>query len=213
MHLKRQKSPRRWPITRKGTKYLVVPSHQKRSGVPLLLVLRDMLKLGSTRKELKKIMNEGQVFLNCKIIKNEKHPVLLFDTISFKNGMSYQLNYSDKRKFLLKEIKNEEQNKKIVKLIGKRILKGNKIQLNFNDGRSLLSREDLKVGNSVLLDLISNKILKKIELKDNSDIIVIGGKHMGKTGKIEKIIEERSMATIILKDKKINVNLNNLIAV
>ena len=60
--------PKEWPLTRKGKKYVVVS--RQRNGIPLLIVLRDMLKLGRTRKEIKKILNEGNVAVNGKMRKD-----------------------------------------------------------------------------------------------------------------------------------------------
>ena len=53
MHLKRQNTPKSWPIHRKGTKYIVRPQFNPRKGVPILILLRDMLKVAKNRKEVK----------------------------------------------------------------------------------------------------------------------------------------------------------------
>ena len=47
--MKRQKAPKNWPIKRKGTKF-VIKGDEK--GVPLLIALRDILKI--SKRKLKK---------------------------------------------------------------------------------------------------------------------------------------------------------------
>ena len=61
MHIKRKTMPKFWPVARTGSKYMAVPSHEQRSSVPLIMVIRDMLKLVKNKKELKKVMNEKKI--------------------------------------------------------------------------------------------------------------------------------------------------------
>ena len=55
MHLKRQFVPKKWPIYRKGTKYIVRPNSDINTGLPILVVLRDLLKIVQNKKETKRI--------------------------------------------------------------------------------------------------------------------------------------------------------------
>ena len=55
-HLKRQETSKIWPIERKGTKFIVKPASNNSNGMPVLTVLRDVLKLVQNRKEVKKII-------------------------------------------------------------------------------------------------------------------------------------------------------------
>ena len=79
MHLKRQKVPKNWPIPRKGTAYVVRPNFE---GIPILVILRDMLKVVQNRKEAKKAIHQKQILMNNKPVTDEKNSMLLFDTIS-----------------------------------------------------------------------------------------------------------------------------------
>jgi small subunit ribosomal protein S4e len=69
MHLKRNQASKRWPIPRKGTKYVAVPLHNKHNSIPIVIVLRDLLKIGKSKKEIKKILLENKIKINGKIIK------------------------------------------------------------------------------------------------------------------------------------------------
>ena len=69
------------------------------------------------------------------------------------------------------------------------------------------------MGDSALINLTDNKIEKIISFKTGNNFFVIGGKHLGKQGKAEKIDEKRKLAEIKTKEEKINVNLGNLMAI
>ncbi|MBI2628533.1 30S ribosomal protein S4e, partial [Candidatus Pacearchaeota archaeon] len=72
MHITRHNTSKRWPIPRKGTKYLVVPSRGNNDSIPLLIIMREILGIVKTRKELKKILNEKKVKINGLAIKEDK---------------------------------------------------------------------------------------------------------------------------------------------
>ena len=158
MHLTRNEMPKTWPIERKGTKYLAVASHDKARAIPLVFVLRDMLKLVKTNKEAKYFVLNKNVSINNKIRVNEKFPIRVYDSISFeKTGKNYRLVIENK-KLSLKEISEKEAEKKIVKVIGKKVLEKGKIQINLDDGHNFLSKEKVSVGDSVLLNTKEMKI-------------------------------------------------------
>ena len=52
MHNKRLAAPKTWPVQRKSTKYILV-SRNSDNSIPLLIVLRDLLKVVRKRKEAK----------------------------------------------------------------------------------------------------------------------------------------------------------------
>src|SRR3989304_2004533 len=125
MHLKRQEISKKWPIPRKGNKYIVRPRSNIIEGVPILILLRDMLKIAQNRKEVKKAIHNKEILLNNKVARDEKNSLLLFDRITIiPSKKSYELGLSEKGKFVINEIKAEELNKKIAKVKNKKMLKG-----------------------------------------------------------------------------------------
>ena len=52
-HQKRQQMPKRWPIQRKGTAFLVRSAFDIERGIPILVFVRDMLGLAQNRREVK----------------------------------------------------------------------------------------------------------------------------------------------------------------
>ena len=213
-HLKRQKVPKSWPIPRKGTKYVVRPNFNIEKGIPILIILRDILKVAQTRKEVKKAIHSKHILLNKKVVKDEKNNALLFDTIEIVPSKKYyRIGLSEKGKFKVEEIKQSDVNKKISKVIDKKVLKGKKTQLNLSDGRNFLSDIKCNVNDSVLIDFEKNKIEKCLTLKEGARVIVFAGKHSGETGVIKSIKPRRKMAGLEIEKKEINVLIKQLMVI
>lgn len=213
-HMKRQNTPKNWPIPRKGTKFVVRPNFGNEKGLPLLIVLRDVLKMAKTRKEVKKALHAKNILINGKVVKDEKNSLMLFDVMTIiPSNKNYRLELSENGKFKVEEIKSNEANKKVTKVIGKKTLKGKKFQLNFIDGRNLLSDIKCKVNDSVLIEFKNKKIAKCLELKEKANVVVIAGKHAGESGKIESIDDKTKMATINHEKNKTNILIKQLMVV
>jgi small subunit ribosomal protein S4e len=214
MHLKRQKIPNSWPIERKGTKYVVRPSNDLEKSIPILVLLRDVLKIATTRKEVKISLNLKKVMVNGKLVRDEKKSLTLFDTLSLiPMKKHYRLDLSENGKFNLQEISDKEASKKISKVLNRRILKGKKVQLNLSDGRNFLSEMKCNVNDSVLIDLVSKKIDACIPLNEKSNVFVFAGKHAGKRGKVAKIKQEGKMAEISVDKETLNVLTKQIMAI
>lgn len=213
-HLKRQKVPKNWPIPRKGTAYVVRPSFGMHHGLPILIVLRNLLKVVENRKEVKRAIHEKNILLNGKIVKDERQGVMLYDIITIvPSKQSYRLDLKENGKFDIKEISEKEAGKKVTKIIGKKVLKEKKVQLNLIDGRNFLSDIKCSINDSVVMDVKENKIEKCLPLENKAKIIVFAGKHAGKKGYIEKLDLERKMAKVKSDRKDINVLIKQLMVV
>jgi small subunit ribosomal protein S4e len=206
--------PKNWPVARKGTTFVVRPNFEKDKGLPILIILRDMLKIAKNRKEVKKALYSNSILLNGKIAKEEKSGATLFDTVSIvPSKKNYRVILDEKGKFSLEEIKESEINKKIAKIINKRTLKGKKVQLNFSDGRNLLDSQKCQVGDSALINFKEKKIEKIIPIKEKTNVLIYSGKHSGKTGIVEKIEKENKTAIVEHGKDKINVLTKQIMAI
>jgi small subunit ribosomal protein S4e len=213
-HMKRHLAPKRWPINRKGTTFVVNPKFNPKRGIPVLIILRDILKVCQNRKEAKKAINAKKILLNNKPIKKDKNSALLFDTISLVPSKKYyRICLSIKGKYDLEEISEKELNYKISKIIDKKIIKGKKVQFNLRDGNNFLSDLKCKIGDSVLIDFKNKKIEKCFPLKDKVKIIIIEGKYAGKKGIIEKLKLERKIAKLNIEGKEVNVLIKQIMVV
>jgi small subunit ribosomal protein S4e len=206
--------PKNWPIHRKGTAYVVRPNFSESHGIPILIILRDILKVAHSRKEAKKAINHKFILVNQKEVEDEKNAMVLFDTISLvPSKKHYRLELSSNGKFQLEEIKESEIGKKVAKVMDKKILKGKKTQLNLSDGRNLLSDEKCNMNDSVIINVKEKKIEKCLPLKEKSNVVVFQGKHAGKRGVVKKVDSERKMVSISEKEGSIKVLIKQVIAI
>jgi small subunit ribosomal protein S4e len=214
MHLKRKTIENFWSIPRKGTKYVAVPNHNQREALPLVIVMRDILKLVRNTKELKKLLHEKQVLINHKLVHETNYPISLFDILTLPLAKkNYKAMLSKNKKLILEEISEKDSNTKVFKVISKKILDGKRNQINLMHGKNILSKEKVETGNSIIFDLKENKIVKIIPMEKSRTAYVIKGKHAGETGKINEIVERggKKIAKISSESEKINVWIENII--
>ena len=181
MYLSRAKASRKLPLPRKGTKYLARASSHLNSGVPVVIAIRDMLKLAKTSKEVKKMINERMIKINGKEVKDLKESIKLFNLLTI--GKTYKLTLSNFKKFDFEKVENKSR---IAKVINKKILGKKKIQLNLHDGTNILTDKLVKINDSVELDL-KNKLIKIIKMEKGNELFIFSGKNAGKTGKFLEI--------------------------
>ena len=208
-HQKRIAAPRSRRIERKTAYWTVKPRpgpHPGDRSVPLLLLVRDVLKLADNSREVKRVLNEGNIIVNGRVRKDHKFPVGVFDVLSIpvlKNNYIALLN--EKGKLSLVKIGEKEASRKLCRVNDKRMLKEGTIQLNLHDGRNILPGEKLgeqiKTHDSLLISLPDNKILQHFAYKEGSKAMVVGGKHSAQTGEIEAIRTVRSPESNVVKIK------------
>ena len=212
MHIKRKTMGKFWPVPRTGTKYMAVPTHEARNSLPLILVMRDLLGLVKSKKELKKVLNEKQVSINGKLIKETNYPLMLYDSLSLPLiNKNYKIILDNKR-FNVKEVSDAEAKTKTYRIMNKTRLAGKKTQVNLNGGRNIITNDKLGTGEFVVVDNLSNKILKTIALNKDIEVIVVAGKHMGKIGKIKDLIVQGNVkvARVKTKSEEISANVKNI---
>jgi len=214
MHLKRLAMPKKWPIPRKGTKYIVKPNASLKESIPTLVVIRDMLSIVRNRKEAKRIILAGKITVNGKQIRDEKYPLGLFDVLKIADiNKNYKISIKHKGKFDAKEISNNEADTKVTKIVNKSSFKGNKMQINLSDGRNYLSDLKCKVGDSAVMNFAKNNIEKIIPMEENREAIVLTGKNAGNIGKIFKVDDEKSKLIISMKNGNVEVPKTSVVVI
>lgn len=195
-HLKAYFAPKSWKIMRKGTKYIAKPSpgtHKIELSMPLSVILRDVLKYATTKREARYILNKKNVLVDNIARADHRFPVGLFDVLSFREiDENFRAVLDKKGRISIIRIGKDESKIKPYKIAGKRKVKG-RVQLNFSGGKNIFAEDDkYKVGDSVLLDLEKNgKVIEFLPLNKNMTIYLTGGKHIGQTGKVQDIMGKR----------------------
>ena len=201
-HQKRISAPRSWSVARKEHFWTVKPRpgpHPKERSLPLLLLVRDILKLADNAREARKILTEGNIVVNGKVRKDYKFPVGLFDVISIPKLNEHYVMLMDRRGILtLVPIKEEEAKMKLCRVENKTTLKGGKIQINLHDGRNLLSDGNIKTHDSLLISLENGEVLKVLPYEEGSKVVVFGGKHTAQIGElVERIVRRSSERNVV----------------
>src|SRR5918995_1017670 len=167
--LKRQLAPRFWQVTRKAPRFILntMPgSHTRKFSYPIGVVLRDLLHVCSSIREVKRSLNKGLITVDGKMIHHPNFPVGLMDTV---------------------EIKPNEKNLKLGKIKSKVSSKKKSYQYCLHDGRTFLSEEAYNVNDTCLVELPKFGIKNHVQLKGGCSVIVTRGENAGNIGKVEVI--------------------------
>ena len=195
-HLKRTTVSRSWRILKKENKFIVRPmpgAHGFSLGIPIGIVLRDMLKLANTMREVKYLLNNQKILVD-NIRRKEPHFIIGFmDTLLMPlTKKSFRMLINKKGELCLKPIQESEAGIKPCRIIGKTMLKNKKVQINLGDSRNIIvDKAEYKTGDSLIIELPSQKVKEHIKLDKGCVIFLTGGKHVGETGKVVDVKENK----------------------
>ncbi|MDK2849619.1 MAG: small subunit ribosomal protein S4e [Candidatus Woesearchaeota archaeon] len=218
-HLKRLAAPKTWNILRKAGTFIVRPFPSGTGlqySMPISVWLREVLKIAKDGREVFYLLKEKKVLVNSKNIYSKKAPVGIFDVISFPElNKHYRVILNKRGKLTAIEIPEDEANLKVLKLINKTKLKGDRLQLNFNDGTNMFATDDLKTlkpGSSIVFDLKEKKVKEVLPLSEDALVYILSGAHVGSFANVKEV--ENSKVKIKLSDSSIvEIPLKNLIVV
>lgn len=219
-HLKRKPAPKFWPIHRKEAVWTVKPRpgpHPLSRCIPLTLVIRNILELAKTRKEAKTIISQGKIIVNGKTQREELFPIGLMDIVSIPEiEKAYRILPSEKGLFL-HPIEPDEAEFKLCRIEDKTVVRDGHIQLNIHDGTSTLIRvenpkkpeEDVyQTLDTLKLSISDQEVIGHLKLTVGASAIFVGGKNIGKYGKVtaieEKPNQKRRDLLVTIEDKNGN---------
>ncbi|MEM1983681.1 MAG: 30S ribosomal protein S4e [Candidatus Korarchaeum sp.] len=194
-HLKRLAAPGYYPVAKREKVWIVKPRpgpHSIEEGIPLLLIVRDVLKLATTAREARKIISMKKIYVDGKPRYDYKFQVGLMDVVSIPEMDSHYRVVPDPHRFLrLLEIPSSESRLKVVKVVGKRTIGGGRIQLSSHDGRNFLFDDgigkEVKPGDSLLIELPSQGIREVLKFQEGSLVLVTKGRMAGRLGIVREL--------------------------
>jgi len=194
-HLSRLAMPKSWKIKKKGIKYVTRPlpgPHSIKSGMPLNLIFINMLSYAKTNKEVKRILNNQEILVDGIRRKEPRFIAGLMDVLSIpKTKESFRIVLDKKGYLSLKKIDEKEAKIKVCKIIGKNAVK-KKVQLNLYDGKNILvDKGDYKVGDSIVIEIPSKKIVDHLKFEKGNSIFLTAGKRVGAIAKLQEIQESK----------------------
>jgi len=201
-HLKRLVVPRTWDIKRKKTIFIMRPhpgGQKKELTVPLQVLLREILGVAKTAREVRHVLQNKEVLVNGKRRKEVKFPVGLMDVVQIPDiKTTYRILINNKGKLYPSEITGSEISAKLHQIAGKTSRKKG-VQLNFSDGGNLLVEKDTyKTGDAVMVDFTKKKITSHAPFDKKSLAYMIGGSNVGQVGSIMDVKGKN----IIIKTKE-----------
>ena len=84
-HLKRLAMPRSWPLPRKTSVWVTRPTpgaHALERGMPITLVIRDVLGLAKTAREVRFILHNELAKIDGRVVKDTRRSVGLMDVLT-----------------------------------------------------------------------------------------------------------------------------------
>ena len=224
-HLKRLAAPSSWKIRRKRrfgawVTNTIPGSHPKDRAVPLRVLLRDLLGLADNAREADHIIRSGGVLVDAVLRKDPRFPVGLFDVVEIPEmERTFRIVLDDKGRLIPREIPADEKAHKLVRVEGKQVVKGGKIQLRTHDGRSVLldDSKGVRPGDVLKISLPDQKILDVLHLQEGNLVYVLSGRHAGTVGRINAVnkgdvIREKSV-DLFVEDVTIQTAERNVIVV
>jgi small subunit ribosomal protein S4e len=150
-----------------------------------------MLHLADNAKEAKRILHNGSVTVNGRVVKKHKAHVGMFDVFATA-GKSYRMLPNPRGKYELTQIGDEEAKRKLTRIDDITVVKGGKLQYNLHDGTNVLLTEKYSTGDSLVFSLPDYRVVERHERKAGNKAVIVGGKHSGETG---TMVELRKMAS------------------
>jgi small subunit ribosomal protein S4e len=201
IHLKRYAAPRSWTLLRKERVYVQCPlpgKHLFEGSMPLSLVLKNM-GLAVTQRDVKKALQKTEIFVDGKRVKEPATGIGFMDLLNFKaTGESYRVTIDSKGRLQFTKLAKPEHTK-VCRVEGKTIIKKGKIQINLSGSRNMLvDKNEYAVGDGVVIELPTQKIIKHMKLDKGSKIFLISGAHKGSEGTVEEIKD----GMVIYRDSK-----------
>ncbi len=185
MHQTRSEVIKALPLARKGTKYVARAMRNSSNSVPLVIAIRDMLNLASTSKEVKGMLHNKKLKINGKIAKTLTDPISLFSRI--EADKNYLLTMLPTGRFSFVETKDNERK---LKINGKRLVRGKKLQYSLHDGTTVISDKEFSVGDTLIIN-DENKIIKHISFDKGKEVFAFKGSYIGREGKVQSISGEK----------------------
>ncbi|MDL5362526.1 30S ribosomal protein S4e [Halalkalicoccus sp. NIPERK01] len=197
-HQKRLSVPDSWPVERKTAKYTVKAraGPHGEAGVPLLIVLRDVLGYVDSTKEAKYATNEGNVLVNGEPVGDVRRPIGMFDILGFEEREEFYRVFPDEGgRLALTPIDEADADGKLGKIADKRQVPGGETQLQLHDGRNLRVDDgaEYSPGDSIVIDW-DGEILAHFVYEEGALVTAVQGQHAGEVGEIEEITVIESSA-------------------
>jgi len=188
--MKRLAAPKHWMLDKLGGIYAPRPTpgpHKKRECLPLMILIRNRLKYALTMKEVTLILKQRLVKVDNKVRTDNTFPTGFMDTISIdKVKANFRLLYDTKGRFTLVVQTPEDAKFKLCKVKRQDLGPKGIPYIATTDARTFRYVDPkIKVGDTVRVDLATNKVTEHAPFEVGNICMITGGKNCGRVGIIE----------------------------
>jgi len=191
-HQKRLSVPKSWPVERKTETFTVKADAgpHGEEGVPLVVLLRDVLGYVDSKKEARYALNQGSVLVNGDAVSDEQRPIGMFDIVVFEErGEQYRVFPDEGGRLALTSIDADAADAKLGKITGKQQVTGGETQLALHDGQTLQLEDasEYAAKDSVVVDFEDDEIVAHFPYEEGALVTAVRGSHAGEIGEIAEI--------------------------
>ncbi|MDS0475505.1 30S ribosomal protein S4e [Natrinema sp. 1APR25-10V2] len=190
-HQKRLSVPKSWPVERKTETFTVKADAgpHGEDGVPLVVLLRDVLGYVDSRKEARYALSEDAILINGDSINDEQRPIGMFDIVAFPGRDEYYRVFPDEGgRLALTEIDEDAAQSRLGKIEGKQQVPGGDTQLTLHDGTNVIVDDDeYETKDSIVVDNDDKSIVAHFPYEEGALVTAVRGNHGGKIGEIDAI--------------------------
>ncbi|MFB6138606.1 MAG: 30S ribosomal protein S4e [Halobacteriaceae archaeon] len=190
-HQKRLSAPNSWPVERKEETFTVKARRGPHgdAGVPLVVLLRDVLGYVDSTSEATYAARGGGVLVNGDAVADVRRPIGMFDILAFPEREEYYRVFPDEGGRLgLTPIDADSAQSKLGKIVDKTTVSGGRTQLNLHDGANLLVEDDAyDAGDSVVVGNEDSEIVAHFPYEEGALVTAVDGAHAGEIGEVTEI--------------------------
>ena len=191
-HQKRLSVPNSWPVERKTDTYTVKAGAgpHGEAGVPLLVLLRDVLGYVDSKKEARYALNQDSILVNGDAISDERRPIGMFDIIAFTEREEYYRVFPDEGgRLALTPIDADSAGSRLGKIVTKEQVSGGDFQLTLHDGTNVRIEDgsEYSTNDSLVIDNDSKEIVAHFVYEEGALVTAVDGQHAGQIGTVEEI--------------------------
>jgi small subunit ribosomal protein S4e len=189
-HQKRLSAPTSWPVERKTETFTVKADAgpHGEDGVPLLILLRDVLGYVDSRKEAQYALDQDSVLINGTVATDVTRPIGMFDIVAFEEREEHYRVFPDEGgRLALTPIDADAAGSKLGKIVGKQLVPGGDTQLTMHDGETLLVEDAYTPGDSLVIDNDDGSVVAHFPYEEGALVTAVDGQHAGEIGTITSI--------------------------
>ncbi|MFO8113785.1 MAG: 30S ribosomal protein S4e [Halorubrum sp.] len=191
-HQKRLAVPNSWPVERKTNTFTVKAGAgpHGEAGVPLVVLLRDVLGYVDSTKEARYALNNDSVLVNGDAISDEQRPIGMFDILAFpERGEFFRVFPDEGGRLALSPVDEEAAGSRLGRITNKSVVPGGDVQLTLHDGTNVRVDADASYDtkDSIVIDNESKEVVAHFEYEEGALVTAVAGQHAGRIGEVDDI--------------------------